>query len=101
MSVSRLKTAQAERLPYPLPIQSPLNRDRTLASALVALRVGTAPDMSSVHGKHAEKCSTNHTPGTHIRVDVCKLFKNKGIIWWRRGESNPRPKSATTRSLHA
>src|SRR6266403_2133194 len=22
-------------------------------------------------------------------------------IWWRRGESNPRPKSPTTRSLHA
>jgi hypothetical protein len=21
--------------------------------------------------------------------------------WWRRGESNPRPKSATDRSLHA
>jgi hypothetical protein len=24
-----------------------------------------------------------------------------GTLWWRRGESNPRPKSATPRSLHA
>src|SRR5260370_2343757 len=56
--------------------------------------------MSSVHGKHAEKCSTNHTPGTHIWVDVCKLLKIKCIILWRRGASDPRPNKASTRNPH-
>lgn len=31
-------------------------------------------------------------------VNVFQINKKE---WWRRGESNPRPKSATARSLHA
>src|SRR5580704_5602252 len=38
------------------------------------------------------------SPCGHMRQHLEPLFT---ILWWRRGESNPRPKSATTRSLHA
>ena len=34
----------------------------------------------------------------HYQLALDLLFHHK---WWRRGESNPRPKSAATRSLHA
>ena len=39
--------------------------------------------------------------GTRAGEDCCNLLITNKIKWWRRGESNPRPKSATPRSLHA
>ncbi len=39
--------------------------------------------------------------GGYTENDACNPFQIKAKEWWRRGESNPRPKSATTRSLHA
>jgi hypothetical protein len=40
------------------------------------------------------------SPLRRLPVRVARL-KIKAKEWWRRGESNPRPKSAATRSLHA
>ena len=43
--------------------------------------------------------------GTYLERSLtknsCKLLITETLNWWRRGESNPRPKSATPRSLHA
>jgi len=42
-------------------------------------------------------CSVRKTPLRTLLVLSLWQFEE----WWRRGESNPRPKSATPRSLHA
>src|SRR5216684_363019 len=39
--------------------------------------------------------------GARACKDGCNLLITDYLVWWRRGESNPRPKSATPRSLHA
>jgi hypothetical protein len=40
-----------------------------------------------------------------VRRHVHQIHRNKpvfaGECWWRRGESNPRPRSLATRRLHA
>jgi len=39
--------------------------------------------------------------GTQGSKNLRNLLITNLLIWWRRGELNPRPKSATDRSLHA
>ena len=41
------------------------------------------------------------TSGTWTSHILCNRLITNQLKFWRRGESNPRPKSATTRSLHA
>jgi len=40
-------------------------------------------------------------PVHNMHADRAKPLTPKMLSWWRRGESNPRPKSAAPRSLHA
>jgi Phage integrase family len=42
-----------------------------------------------------------HSQGYGVVRNVKKPTKTRQNRWWRRGELNPRPKSATPRSLHA
>jgi hypothetical protein len=41
------------------------------------------------------------TKSRTANFDIAKTYACLTKIWWRRGELNPRPKSATPRSLHA
>ena len=45
--------------------------------------------------------ATRGTRRVHGSTHTNNSFQIKAKEWWRRGESNPRPKSATPRSLHA
>src|SRR6266403_763944 len=53
------------------------------------------------------RCCQDTPSGSHKVWEDCTptFFRNqlitKRLEFWRRGESNPRPKSAATRSLHA
>jgi hypothetical protein len=59
-------------------------------------------------GGHIDRPFYKATTSLHMLALVDPLTVDEGpeggsnsLQWWRRGESNPRPKSATTRSLHA
>src|SRR6266851_730590 len=59
-----------------------------------------ARDTISLVGRCPSTSSGHHFLGRKVPLDKLGTpFPCRK--WWRRGESNPRPKSATTRSLHA
>jgi hypothetical protein len=45
--------------------------------------------------------TNGHSRGFGLTKNVKKPTNTHKERWWRRGELNPRPKSATPRSLHA
>src|SRR5207245_4516914 len=93
--------AKVERLLHPLAVEGSLHPDRTPALLGRPQPVRARLRMASPEVQHPTRVSQT---GTHLEREVFNLrnlHKTKQEEVWRRGESNPRPKSATARSLHA
>ena len=60
--------------------------------------------MAAVEGEHV-KTPSQEFGGMYVimyaRISQLHAIENKKLTWWRRGESNPRPKRLTVKSLHA
>src|SRR5207245_4033504 len=55
------------------------------------------PFPETKHGSSLHHC----TPITHEICFRCNLLKLMIVLWWRRRESNPRPKMLLVKRLHA
>ena len=64
-------------------------------------RCGSRKRTGPAHSKKSQPAVALALQNKHQRRDIKKAGNHGLIEWWRRGESNPRPRSLATRSLHA